>query len=554
MLLSKLGPGRITLAWTFSGLVVPSLIVDLKIRVGPRRARTQGDPLHYRNFIRRPAPDQWFGSDRANRLAAQARKLDIRLALPFGGSIPEFNEGIPSGYTYLSQFLVHDCIFSMPSTPVAAALAQPIENLRRRPLQLDTLYGAGPEGFPIAYLPHRSFGRVRTKFKLSGEDRDIGRGRMVNSEGEGATEALIADPRNDVHASIAQITMLFQVFHNVVLDQLVAMFDCESHPHSEVVDHALFLSARSITTDVFRRIVRYDLLPRLLHPIVYDRYFERGEAYLDRLDLSEMPWEFAQAFRFGHVMVRPLYVVNPVNPEGETVVDMMLATSLRRTWRTPLDESWMIQWSQFFELSTPSGSSELGESVKATTTLNLSRRIRPSVTSGLQSSTLFSPFDRNNAPGLIYRDLISSTLNGCWSVAPLIAEIAERDPGLAPLLQGIAAQCKNCLHGWLADHRKATQLADDEIVEIGRDPPLLVYVLMEAACATDGRSLGPLGSIIVAEVLRKALDDDHLREIPLSAVAARLNCNFRPAAVRSMPDLIRYISKYAMTSATPVFV
>ena len=505
--------------------------------------------MHYRNFIRRPGPDQWFGSGRSSRLAAQARKLDIRLMLPFAAGAAEFNETIPSGYTYLSQFLVHDCIFSMPSTPVAAALGQPLENLRGHPLRLDTLYGAGPEGFPVAYVPRHPSRMVRTKFKLSGADRDIGRGRMVNQEGEPGTEALIADPRNDVHASIAQITMLFQAFHNVVVDQLVAMFDCESHSLRDVIDHALFLSARSITTEVFRCIVRRDLLPRLLHPVVHEHYFERAEPYLDCADLTEIPWEFAQAFRFGHVMVRPFYVVNPLNPEGETVVDMMLATSLRRPWRAPLDESWMIQWSRFFELVKPDRSIGSDECAP-----NLSRRIRPSVTPGLHSSTVFCPFDSNNVPGLTYRDLISSALNGSWSVSPLIAEITRRAPKLAPLLNDAATRCGDDLHRWLGEHRKATQLVDDEIVEIAGDPPLLVYVLMEAACTTEGRCLGPLGSIIVAEVLRKALESGPSTEIPLNAVARRNNRDFRPEAVQSMPDLIRYVSKYAMTSAKPEFV
>ena len=73
---------------------------------------------------------------------------------------------------------------------------------------------------------------------------------------------------------------------------------------------------------------------------------------------DELPTEFAHAFRFGHAMVRPNYVFNDLNGYGEDLADMMLATSGGRPWRMPLDETWMAQWSRFFEIGTTKAQSQ----------------------------------------------------------------------------------------------------------------------------------------------------------------------------------------------------
>ena len=89
----------------------------------------------------------------------------------------------------------------------------------------------------------------------------------------------------------------------------------------------------------------------------------------------------------------------------------------------PLDETWMVQWSRFFEIngSTP----------------NFSRRIGPYLSDGLGNDQIFPAFDETERVGLLYRDLLGAGLAGMWSVDALIAEIATADRSSSP--------CRACL-------------------------------------------------------------------------------------------------------------
>ena len=58
------------------------------------------------------------------------------------------NPFIPSGYTYLLQFVAHDLVHSAIPLSVAGGLGRGTTNARRMPLRLETLYGSGPVGSP----------------------------------------------------------------------------------------------------------------------------------------------------------------------------------------------------------------------------------------------------------------------------------------------------------------------------------------------------------------------------------------------------------------------
>lgn len=103
---------------------------------------------------------------------------------------------------------------------------------------------------------------MRSKFKLSRPSlpdehvpfRDIGRATSLRSNAAqaGTIDSMVADARNDIHAAISQITALFQMFHNLVVDRLEEMHDCRRSQSQDMVGHALFHNARHITTKVYR--------------------------------------------------------------------------------------------------------------------------------------------------------------------------------------------------------------------------------------------------------------------------------------------------------------
>src|SRR2546425_1212613 len=66
------------------------------------------------------------------------------------------NTAIPTGYTYLGQFIDHDVTFD--PTSLRETLVDPLalQNFRTPKLDLDSLYGAGPVGQPYLFqrAPH----------------------------------------------------------------------------------------------------------------------------------------------------------------------------------------------------------------------------------------------------------------------------------------------------------------------------------------------------------------------------------------------------------------
>src|ERR1700761_800853 len=174
-----------------------------------------------------------------NRLS---RRMDAELPWPAPAD-PTFerweNPCIPSGYTYLLQFVAHDLVHSAIPLSVAGTLGAGTANARRTPVQLETLFGSGHVGSPFVYAldaPNDDrrtklrLGRMRWKDKtveLGCPFRDIARTPAENVTGidrsipglrAARTEALVADPRNDDHALMSQLTTLLALLHNGLVD------------------------------------------------------------------------------------------------------------------------------------------------------------------------------------------------------------------------------------------------------------------------------------------------------------------------------------------------
>ena len=111
-------------------------------------------------------------------------------------------------------------------------------------------------------------------------------------------------------------------------------------------------------------------------------------------------------------MVRPEYQINDLSLHD--LNNTLEKSSVNDPANMPLDETWMVQWSRFFEIngSTP----------------NFSRRIGPHLSDGLGNDQIFPAFDETERVGLLYRDLLGAGLAGMWSVDALIAEIGNRRP------------------------------------------------------------------------------------------------------------------------------
>jgi hypothetical protein len=414
------------------------------------------------------------------------------------------NPQLPSGYTYLMQLVAHDLVSTSFPISVFQDATAGARNARAAALRLDTIYGDGPLATPLIYAPDANSHDARTALRLGPTQefatehgrrevlRDIARMASPEAGPRGLpTEPLIGDPRNDDTPILAQLTVLFHILHNAILDLLPAADSRVNAKSRWEAAYRRFVCARGAVTLIYRRIIRNDLLARILDPEIYARYEARGAPLVD-VDDGRIPLEFSHAvFRFGHAMVRSRYRMTDSAVRPFELDEVLRHTSLDNPFDMPLNKRWIIQWSHFFEIDGKRP--------------NFAQRIGPHFSPYFTSA--FPKIDGGRS-GLAYRDLIGECFLDLWTVPGLIAAIDAKVPGLldgSRLLAGNAY--RDAIRGYLSAKNVGLSAADIET--LAADPPLSFFTVFEAASGPSaGFRLGRLGSAVVAEVIFAALARD----------------------------------------------
>jgi hypothetical protein len=464
------------------------------------------------------------------------------------------NPFVPSGYTYLLQLVAHDAVQTSVPFWVAAGLGLASRNLRSAPLVLDTLYGGGPNASTVAYRPAGHSAGDRTMLRLGryqsmttgkaakateGPFRDLARinleplaNEVQPANFDDAYVTCAADVRNDDNIVLAQIVALFANVHGAIAEQLAG-----EQPE------AVFGYAQVAMQRIYHAIVLQDLLPRILHPQVMATLV--GRAADDRHWLwktDKIPLEFTHgAFRIGHAMVRPNYKLNGLPIDPLTVGQTLRVGGNRAETRFPLHQAWLVQWSHFFEMSPGVAP-------------NLSRRISPT-RSALDAEGLFNSPDGSEPETLALRDMLSAALARTWRVDKLLDHILAQNQNPVPSnwMFRDSDERRDTIYNWLAAHGLARADCDT----LADDPPLPFFVLLEAALdpAIAGRHLGPLGSIIIGEVIGRGVARERRQLAPTECAA---KAAFKPAfwdemtAIDSMPALINFAARHCGFAAAPV--
>jgi hypothetical protein len=507
-------------------------------------------PPGFRHFLGTPKPAQRFKAYGIDPLTTPdhsenvrtlmhrlSRRMDAQVQWPVHDDVRHGdvtiehweNPGIPSGYTYLLQFVAHDLVHSAIPLSVTGALDADTANARRTALRLETLYGSGPVGSPFVYAQDKPNDERRTKLRLgrmrwkdkevdSGcPFRDIARTPAENVTGidrsipglrAALTEALVADPRNDDHALMSQLTALLALLHNSLVDVVRRGEPAVASNDDLGAAYRRFLCARDALTAIYHTVIRNDLMKRVLHPAIHAAYASANRRFIDVPPCEDhsaapgngrsawqIPLEFSHgAFRFGNAMVRPEYVINDFSTHD--LINTLEKTSANDPVNMPLDSTWIVRWSRFFEIQ---GSRP-----------NFSRRIGPHLSDALGHDKIFPAVDRTNRVGLLYRDLLGSAIAGLWSVDAMIDEISTRRPEFMRHSRLLADRDYRVsqIREWLAAEPSYGRLTCDDIETLANDPPLPFFVLFEAMQQPEapGLRLGPLGSIIVSEVIFGALE------------------------------------------------
>lgn len=395
------------------------------------------------------------------------------------------NTHIPSGYTYLGQFVDHDITFDPTSSLDRRNDEEGLINFRTPRFDLDSVYGSGPDDEPFQYNKDGHGGRCLL-LKEVGEGFDLPRNHQ--------DLALIGDPRNDENGIVSQLQVAFISFHNAILEQLAAeRGEVDADTFNEAQQLAQWHYQWVVAHDFLRRVVGEDLHRTLIteHPdpdggereVVHLRFYRhKVNAYL--------PLEFSvAAYRFGHSQVRDEYSINGrfhrrlFNPEGE---DFRGFQALRSGWHA--------SWPFFFELDDHAP--------------------QPSraIDSKLSPTLMTLQGDRGERDNLALRNLLRGAALGLPSGQDVARHMGEQ----------------------VLDQAHLAPAAEEKA-------PLWFYILKEAEVLHGGAHLGPVGGRIVGETLLGLLRAD-----PRSYL--KLNPTWRPTlptksgnpASFDMADLLRF--------------
>ena len=379
---------------------------------------------------------------------------------------------LPAGYTYLGQFIDHT--ITLDTTPLGEFNNDPdrIRNFRTPRLDLDSVYGGGPEVDRHLYDTDEKKLLIGTTNKKPGQGDPSLQPEMPNDlPRTSAGYAIIGDLRNDENLIVAQTHLAFLKLHNKVVD--------DNKDYS-------FEQARIEVLHNFQWVVLNDFLPRMIQPCVLQDVLENGRKFYNyecgRWAEPFMPVEFSgAAYRFGHSLVRDNYDFNRVFKEGgfasatlERLFNFTRLSGDKKDFenRIPIPSDWIIDWRRFYQLSD---------------------EVKPNLAKAFDGSIAITLKDVPNVGkigSLPARNLLRGHQLGLPSgqaVARLIGAPVVKPADLSRGTDGQAAK-------------------DAGLVQ---ESPLWFYILKEAEVTQEGRCLGPVGSRIVAEVFVGLLQADH---------------------------------------------
>ena len=309
-----------------------------------------------------------------DRMTAKPERFDANPNLPAAAKETnkaiqddEENAGISAGYTYFGQFIDHDITFDPASSLQALNDPDALVDFRTPRLDLDSLYGRGPDDQPYMYVGKKF--RLGVPLTMAGTPtnaRDLPR---FQDPGDPARRALIGDKRNDENVIVSQLHGAMLQFHNKMADA--------NH-------HATFREIQQMVRWHYQWAVLNDFLPAICGPDVVNdilphlaaggpiwRNPPRFAFYKYRND-PYIPIEFsAAAYRFGHSMVRPIYRLNRElhggdNPQQATPTEeaqgiagrFFIFAGVQKRGLNGFDTvptDWAIDWSLFFDLDGSGG-------------------------------------------------------------------------------------------------------------------------------------------------------------------------------------------------------
>lgn len=303
----------------------------------PRTVSYEG---RFGRLFRDLAPAVFDDSD-LHALAETMRDRGVPTWDPSASRLEGDNEHLPAGYTYLGQFIDHDLTFDPSSAVTQEEDPFGLLNFRTPRYDLDSLYGSGPIVHPFLYEKRSDPPRLLLEPNAAGQP-DVPRNFHQS--------ALTGDPRNDENKIVSQLQVLFAQLHNRFLDEVGA--------DASVSAEQRWVEARRRLRWHYQWIIVHDFLRKLigdellgsLYVVDGNKADIRLRSYRARVH-AYMPVEFSgAAFRFGHSMLRPTYLVNDRIGSHPLFVSGNPGPTDDLTGGSRLPVDWDVEWKHFFEM------------------------------------------------------------------------------------------------------------------------------------------------------------------------------------------------------------
>jgi hypothetical protein len=285
------------------------------------------------------------------------------------------------------------------------------------------------------------------KFLLSESQSDLQR----NAEGI----AIIGDPRNDSHTLMSQLHLALLKAHNTFVDEARLSGSANEQAFEEAV---------RLLQWHYQWIILHDFLPGLVGGPLVDQVLREGPRWFRPPHTGLVPLEFAHAaYRYGHSQIRHRYQLNSETDPVPLFPDL---TGFRAV---PPQRA--VDWAFFFD-----GPDSI--------TAQRSKKIDGKLVGALIAlPTAVAGECRNeHHHSLAVRDLQRGQAVGIPS-----GEAVARHIGVVPLTAEQVGLASANWHG---------------------ETPLWYYILRESEACNGGDRLGPVGGLIVAEVLVGLIDSD----------------------------------------------
>lgn len=385
-----------------------------------------------------------------------------------GKSANDRTDTVPVGMIFFGQFVDHDITLDA-STTFDSVIDNPgeIANVRTPTLDLDCIYGLGPEAQPYLFEQGGAFGGVKL---LTGADNP-GQGGIAEHDllRSPNGRAIIGDPRNDENRIISQIQLAIIRFHNLVAETL--------HAEEGLEGHDLYEETRITVTWHYQWALVNDFLTAICGQPVVERILGCGRTqYCGNVPF--IPVEFSvAAYRFGHSMI-PMSIQTRT---GQGKLELF-GTKLGRGFDPVSDPKAVVDWHEL----------------------------------------LFTPENRQ----VERAQKLDTKLAGDLLKLPFIAAPDEASLATRNLLRGntFLLPGGEKIAAAIGCPQDQIDLVLNKVAainsDLGRDGiPLWLYLLAEAevigraemnGSTKEGEALGPVGAVIVAEVIIGLLElDDH---------------------------------------------